>query len=286
MTPARIILLGAKGGPSLRRGGAMPSASLLQMDGHSVIVDCGLGVTKALVQAGFDLKTLSTICITHLHSDQILELGPLIHTAWCTGLRGPVTIYGPTGIADVWAGFLASMAVDIAIRVEDEGRTPLPDLVRVVTYAEGLVQADAPRITALAVPHPPLPDCFALRFDGSHSVTFSGDCTYHPPLAGFAAGCTVLVHEALLPMGVDLLVQKAGLGDQLRDHLRAAHTQAADAGRIAAAAGVGLLVLNHLVPSDDDRVTEADWRAAVGQTWNGPLTVGRDGLEISLPCAL
>ena len=283
MTTSRIVLLGTKGGPSLRRGGAMPCSSLLQLDGHSIIVDCGLGVTKALVQTGFDLKTLSTICITHLHSDHILELGPLIHTAWCTGLSHPVTVYGPNGIAGVWQGFLASMAVDIAIRVADEGRIPLPQLVRVVTYGAGVVQPDGPRITALPVPHPPLPDCFALRFDGTHSVTFSGDCTYHPPLAAFAAGSAVLVHEALLPIGVDLLVQKIGLGDKLRAHLLAAHTPAADAGRIATAAGVGHLVLNHLVPSDDDRVTEADWRAAVGQTWNGPLTVGRDGLEISLP---
>ena len=92
MTTSRIVLLGTKGGPSLRRGGAMPCSSLLQLDGHSVIVDCGLGVTKALVQTGFDLKTLSAICITHLHSDHILELGPLIHTAWCTGLSQPVTV--------------------------------------------------------------------------------------------------------------------------------------------------------------------------------------------------
>ena len=93
----RLVLLGTKGGPALRRGGAMPCSSLLQLDGESVVIDCGLGVTKALVEAGFDLKALSTICITHLHSDHILELGPLIHTAWCTGMRGPVTVYGPKG---------------------------------------------------------------------------------------------------------------------------------------------------------------------------------------------
>jgi ribonuclease BN (tRNA processing enzyme) len=278
----RIVLLGTKGGPALRRGGAMPCASLLQLDGENIVVDCGLGVTKALVEAGVDLRALTTICITHLHSDHILELGPLIHTAWCTGLRGPVTIYGPKGIEGVWQGFLASMSVDLAIRVEDEGRTPLPDLVRVVTFGAGVVRDDGVRIAALEVPHPPLPDCFALRFDGTRRVTFSGDCTYHPPLAGFAAGCDVLVHEALLPMGVDLLVQKAGLGDKLRDHLLAAHTKAEDVGRIAQAAGVGHLVLTHLVPSDDDRVTEAHWREALGQTWNGALTLGHDGLEIAL----
>mgnify|MGYP001057669449 CR=1 FL=1 len=121
----RLVLLGTKGGPAIRAKGAMPTSTLLELDGRRVVVDCGLGVTKGLVEAGMDLKTLDLIFITHLHSDHILELGPLIHTAWTTGLNTPVTVYGPEGIEAYWQGFLQSLAYDIAIRVEDEGRTPL-----------------------------------------------------------------------------------------------------------------------------------------------------------------
>jgi ribonuclease BN (tRNA processing enzyme) len=278
----RVVLLGTKGGPAIRAGGAMPTSSLLEMDGRRVVVDCGLGVTKGLVEAGMDLKTLDLIFITHLHSDHVLELGPLIHTAWTTGLKTPVTVYGPPGIEAYWAGFMASVSYDCTIRVYDEGRTPLDELVTVQAYGEGEVMDGPLRVRALTVPHPPIKDAFALRFDGSKSVTFSGDTAYFPPLAGFAQGSDLLVHEALLPAGVETIIAKTGLGDKLRNHLYASHTKAEDVGRIAGAAGVGRLVLNHLVPADDPTIGAQDWLSQVAHVWNGKADVGTDGMEILL----
>ncbi|NUB44881.1 MBL fold metallo-hydrolase [Fertoebacter nigrum] len=260
----------------------MPTATLIELDGQRVLVDCGIGCSRALVDAGMDLKDLTTVFITHLHSDHLLELGPLIHTAWCTGLRQPVTIFGPEGIADYWAGFMASMAYDCAIRVMDEGRVPLGDLVRVVVVQEGAIDGAPLAARACRVPHPPLEHCYAFRFDGSRSVTVSGDTAYHPPLAEFAAGSDVLLHEAMLVDGIDLIVQKSDLGPALRAHLLAAHTPVEDAARIARAAGVGQLVLHHLVPVDDARFAPADWLARAAAEWNGPVTLGHDGLEIAL----
>lgn len=283
MPPGRIVLLGVKGGPAIRAKGAMPTSSLLELAGRRIVVDCGLGVTKALVEAGMDLRTLDLVCITHLHSDHILELGPLIHTAWTTGLSTPVTIWGPPGIEDYWQGFMASMAYDSAIRVADEGRTPLDDLVTLRIYGEGLLaDEDGLRITALRVPHPPLEHCFALRFDGPKTVTFSGDTAFHPPLADFAAGSDVLVHEAMLPRAVEAIVAKTGLGDRLRNHLHMSHTTVAEAARIARMAVVGRLVLNHLVGVDDPAFTAADWLAEATREWNGEVILGRDGMEIPL----
>jgi ribonuclease BN (tRNA processing enzyme) len=278
----RVVLLGTKGGPAIRAGGAMPTSSLLELDGRRVVVDCGLGVTKGLVQAGVDLKTLDLIFITHLHSDHLLELGPLIHTAWTTGLNTAVKVYGPPGIEGYWAGFMASLSYDNAIRVYDEGRIPLDDLVTVIAYDEGRVMDGEVQVQALRVPHPPIKDAFALRFDGSKSVTFSGDTAYFPPLAVFATGSDILVHEALLPAGVETIIARTGLGDKLRNHLYASHTKAEDVGRIAAAAGVGRLVLNHLVPADDPTIGPQDWLAQIAMVWDGRADVGVDGQEIML----
>ena len=58
MEPDRLILLGTKGGPAVRPGGPMPTASLLWLHGQPIIVDCGLGVTRAAVNAGLDLRQL------------------------------------------------------------------------------------------------------------------------------------------------------------------------------------------------------------------------------------
>lgn len=280
----RLVLLGTKGGPAVRQGGAMPTASFLDLGGRKAVIDCGIGVTRALAEAGESLKDLDLVFITHLHSDHLLELGPLIHTAWTTGMAGPVTLFGPPGIEAYWQGFLASMAFDNAIRVEDEGRTPLEQLVRLQVYGEGeVMDAGGYRVSALRVDHPPVTDCFALRFEAAGRViVFSADTTYFAPLGDFARGADVLVHEAMLPEGVENLVRRTGLGDRLRAHLHASHTTAADAGRIARAAGAGHLVLHHLVPADDPAFGPGDWTREVAREWNGAVTVGRDGLDIAL----
>lgn len=278
----RIVTLGVKGGPSLRAGGAMPSSSLLELDGHRIVIDAGLGVTRGLVQAGVALNSLSTIFITHLHSDHVLELGGLIHTAWVSGLKTPVQIFGPAGIEGYWQGFLQAMSYDIHLRVVDDGRVPLTDLVQIIPVQEGEVAFAGLRVRALAVNHPPVNFAYAYRFEGSKTVTFSGDTVYHPPLANFARGSDVLVHEALLPEGIDAILLKTGGGEKLRHHLTAAHTMIDDVGRIAAAAGVGKLVLNHLVPVDDPAFTDTNWISRAAVAYSGPVIVGKDGMEIRL----
>jgi ribonuclease BN (tRNA processing enzyme) len=278
----RLVLLGTKGGPAIRPGGPWPTSSLLELGGRTIVVDCALGVTRGLTDAGISLKQPDLIFITHLHSDHILELGPLIHTAWTAGLAMPVKVFGPVGTADYWRGFLQSMAFDIDIRIVDEGRPDIRDLVKVVEFGEGSVLADDRlSVTALRVDHPPVTECFALRFEhGGKSVVFSADTAYFPPLADFARGADILVHEAMLEEGVERLVARTGNGARLREHLMASHTLAADAGLIAKAANVGRLVLNHLIPADDPEFGEVDWVAAVRKTWAGGLTIGRDGLVV------
>lgn len=280
----RLVLLGTKGGPAVRKGGAMPTSSLLEIGGRKIVIDCGLGVTRGLVEAGGNLKELDLIFITHLHSDHILELGPLIHTAWTSGLSSPVTIYGPEGTQDYWQNFLASMVFDNTIRVEDEGRPPLDKIVTVHSYSEGdVLEAVGLKVTALRVDHPPVTDCFALKFEAPEKcIVFSADTTYFPPLADFAANADVLVHESLLPEAVERLVKVSNLGDALRNHIHASHTKASDVGRIARAAGVQHLVLNHLVPADDPAYGEEDWTREVAREWNGKVTVGYDGYELIL----
>jgi len=280
---ATLTILGSKGGPAIRPGGPMPTASLLDIAGRRIVVDCGLGVTRSLVATGMNLKTLDTIFITHLHSDHVLELGALIHTAWTTGITTPIHVYGPPGIAAYWQGFLAAMTFDCGIRVIDEGRIPITELVHIHTYGEGVVlHTETLHVDALRVAHPPVHDCFALRFRADVQVTFSADTCYFPPLIDFARHSDVLVHEAMLPAGLDALVAKTGGGDKLRQHLLASHTTAAQVASLATAAAVKHLVLHHLIPADDPQFTSVDWQAAVRPSWDGSLSIAHDGLVIPI----
>ncbi|MER8481488.1 MBL fold metallo-hydrolase [Mesorhizobium sp. M1322] len=283
-TRDRLVLLGSKGGPALRPGGPWPSSSLLEIGGRTVVVDCGLGVTRGLADAGFSLKELDLIFITHLHSDHVLELGPLIHTAWTAGLATPVTVFGPPGTGHYWQRFCQAMEFDIEVRIADEGRPDIEDMVSIIEFGEGGVMKERGlKVAALRVDHPPVTDCFALRFEhAGQRVVFSADTAFFPPLADFAKGADILVHEAMLEEGIERLVAKTGNGARLREHLLASHSFAGQAGRIATDAGVRRLVLNHLIPADDPEIGEADWIAAVRKTWAGDLTIAHDGLVVGL----
>jgi ribonuclease BN (tRNA processing enzyme) len=285
----RVILLGSKGGPAIRTGGPQPTSHVLAIRDRLYVVDSGLGVTRGFVEAGFHLNQLATVVITHHHSDHNLEFGNLIHTAWTAGLATPVAVWGPAGMVRMTAAFLELNRFDIETRIDDEGRPDLGQLIEAHDYTQGLVFDDGVvRVTALRNHHPPVTDSFALRFDFAgadgrpRAVVFSGDTTHLPALADFARGADVLLHEAMYGPGVDALVARVKNGSRLKQHLIASHTMVEDAGRIAAAAGVKRLVLNHLIPADDPNVRSEHWMAAARTTWAGPLDIGRDGLVVEV----
>ena len=280
-----VALLGTKGGPMIRPGSTMPTASLLSLGGQRVVVDCGLGVARGITDQGMSLKDLSLILITHLHSDHYLELGPLLHTAWCAGLRTPVQVWGPQGLDLYWQGFLASMAFDIATRIEDEGRPDLRALVSIhLTTLDAPMTFGALAVTAIRTIHPPLTDSFAYRFEAAgKTVVFSGDTARLPALESFAANADLLIHEAMLAPALPALMARIGNGDdRLMHHWLRAHTTAEDAAKTAAAAGVRALALHHLIPSDDPAFAETDWLDNTRPHFAGAIHIGRDGLKIPL----
>lgn len=279
-----VTLLGVKGGPALRKGSPIPTSSRLTIGGKTLLIDCGIGATRALVDAGTSLLELDGIFITHLHSDHLLDLGPLLYTAWTCGLQRKIKLFGPPGIEDYWQGFLQSMSFDHDIRTQDEKRTSVSEFVEISTFGPGQVTDwDGITVTALRVDHPPVLDCFALKFETPEAVVvFSADTCYFPPLADFAKGADILVHEAMLGAGIDALVKKTPGAPGLKAHLIASHTIVEDVAKIARDAEVGHLVLHHLVPADDPNFTDKDWIAAMDGIWDGPVTVGHDGLTVPL----
>lgn len=281
-----VALLGTKGGPAIRPGSSMPTSNLLVLDDKHIVVDCGLGVTKGLVDQGMQLKDLSLIFITHMHSDHYLELGPLIHTAWTAGWKSPVTIYGPATLDEYWDAFLLSMKADIDLRIEDEGRPDLRNLVTIHTIDEGtFYNSDGLSVSAIRTEHPPLVDCFALSFKTQKThIVFSGDTAPIEAMEDFARGADLLIHEAMLESALPPLLARIGNStDKLMKHWLRSHTFAHDAAKTAANAQVKALALSHLIPSDDPNYGPKDWQDAVKEFWNGPLFIGQDGLKIPLP---
>jgi ribonuclease BN (tRNA processing enzyme) len=279
---AKVILLGTRGGPRVNEGPAGP-ANLVVAGGRSYVVDCGYGVTRQLVKAGMQVHDVRTILITHNHSDHMLELGPLIYSAWAGGLREPIDVWGPPPLAAALSAFMDYMAFDIDTRIADEGRQDLRKLVRVHEFeAHGPVfEAPGLKVSAVRVRHPPITNAHAYRFDTpGRSIVLSGDTTYSPELIAFAKGADVLVHEVMHLGGIERLLARLPNATTLRSHLLASHTTTEQLGEVAAAARVKKLVLSHYVPADDPSITDAMWTEGVAKHYSGEIVLGRDLMTV------
>jgi ribonuclease BN (tRNA processing enzyme) len=118
-------------------------------------------------------------------------------------------------------------------------------------------------VTATLVNHAPVFPALAYRFDTpTGSVVFSGDTGPCDNLVRLADGADVLVHEVF---DVEHWAVRMPSSEPNRDALIAqlerAHTSVADVGAIAERAGVGTLVLSHLVPCEG-RTTD-EWESLV-----------------------
>jgi ribonuclease BN (tRNA processing enzyme) len=278
----RLILLGTGGGPRPRKASS-GSAQVIVRNDSAYVIDCGDGVARQLVLADVPLPTLRHIFLTHNHSDHLADYGNLIWLAWTAGLRTRVDTWGPPPLARTTDLFLEMNAEDIALRTSDEGRVPLPPLIHPHEIRDaGLVTRDED-ITVRATPviHPPLPLAFAYRFDApDRSIVISGDTAKSDQLVKLAEGADVLVHSAFYAPAIERLIARVPNAATLRRSIMNGQTSAEDAGRVAQAAGVKILVLSHLIPPDDPDVTERMWIDAVRPHFKGAIVVGKDLLEV------
>ena len=286
VTGTQLILLGTKGGPTPSEFRAAP-ANVLVVDGHPYVIDCGNGVAIQLTKAGVRLPTIDHIFLTHQHSDHNADLGNLIFLAWATGLKTPVHLYGPPPIAQMMDDFVHMNVIDITVRMKEEGRPPLRTLIEIKEFEqEGLVmEDDRVRVTSALVDHYTLKPAFAYRFDtkarsGARSVVFSGDTAPSANLIKLAEGADVLVHEVMYLPALERMMAKIDNAPTLLDHLLKSHTTTEQVGKVAAAAGVKMLVLSHFVPGGDPAITDEIWMADVRKNFSGKIVVGRDLMVI------
>jgi phosphoribosyl 1,2-cyclic phosphodiesterase len=178
-----LILLGTKGGPTPSDLRAAPS-NVLVVDGQPYVVDCGNGVALQLTKAGIKLPGLRDIFLTHHHSDHNADLGNLVFLAWATGLHTPVNLYGPPRITRMIDDFVDMNAIDLEVRMREEGRPAFRPLINIHEFdGPRLVMEDERvKVTSMLVDHYTIKPAFAYRFETrDRTVVFSGDTTYYPP---------------------------------------------------------------------------------------------------------
>jgi ribonuclease BN (tRNA processing enzyme) len=282
---ARVVLLGTAGGPSPKVSRAAP-ASMVVAGGSLYVVDCGNGVARQIVRAGFQLKDLKSIFITHHHSDHNLDYGNLFYLAWSAALKNSVNSYGPPPLAKMTERFFELNEFDVDLRIHDEGRPdPRPLLVpHEITSAGPVMEDRNVKVTCALVDHPPIKTAFAYRFDTpGRSIVFSGDTRKTDSLIQLAKGADVLVCEGQYLPGIRGLAERLAADPSRREAIYRSISGNAlsvqQAGEVATEAGVKTLVITHLVPGDDT-IPEHVWLEAARQTFSGEVLIGRDLLVL------
>ena len=241
--------------PDPRRAG--PS-QLVRVGDDRILVDCGSGTVRRLVQAGESPRDVHTVLITHMHSDHSIDLGHFLITRWILFNERPLSLIGPPGLREYVDNLLRLLDWDIKIRGFD---TRLSDEARRLDVREVApgeqIEREHWRATPIQVDHYPVEHAYAWRIDSDDAaLAISGDTAPYEPLAEAAAGVDVLVHEAWL-VTEDEQARRYMLPHEAESFITKRnryHCSTRDVGRIARLADPRLLVLSHLGPWNTDLV--------------------------------
>ncbi len=294
-----LLVCGA-GGPMFDAARSGPCLAV-QAGAYLFVVDAGTGGARNLMRFGVAAGRIEAVLLTHAHSDHIDGLGELGTQRWVGGNHAtPLPVHGPPVVEDVVAGFNLAYGADFGYRAEHHGETVAPiaggglqavpfDLpddgeTRLVLETEGQSPV---RISAFRVSHDPVDQAVGYRFDyGGLSLVISGDTAYSDNLIAHAEGADLLVHEALsseLTGHMEHALKAAGNDSaaKIMADVPDYHATPVEAAQSAAEAGVGHLVLYHIVPPLPVAAFERIFLDGVHEAFDGEVTLSVDGTIVS-----
>lgn len=291
----KIVVLGSQGGQNLTQitGTAVRCGTsvLIEVDGFVTVLDCGCGSAHQIAAAGYDLNRVSKVLITHCHADHIIDLGSIAALSWSSGRNGGepdrrLKIYGPTGVDAYMRNFRKSIATSIADQEGPLGQVPTfdkyarwhefkPPRKAKEVYSDGHID-----IRAIRVNHGSVPAVGYRIRTPVVDMVFSGDRgAVGDTFTDFAKGADVLFHEIIDEDLVVRTLTAQGAAPTFIEHLVNDHCNPEAVGRVATEAGVGTLVLYHLIPGNPG-LTDDYWRGLIAPHYSGNVIVAKDLLVV------
>lgn len=264
------------------------------------VVDAGSGSSRILSRVGVRQGLLEGVFLTHLHSDHIDGLGELEVQRWAnSGSATPLPIHGPEGVQKVVDGINEAYGPSRASRTLHHGEDIVPlsgsgGVAHPFPQPEDgelieLQNRGGLRISAFRVNHFPVDPAVGYRFDyKGRSVVISGDTVKSTNLQHHAEGVDLLVHEAL---DAKIIAEMAAVAQRSNYTRRAKilndiltyHATPVEVAEVARDAGVGHLLYYHIVPPLILGPMEQIFLEGVDETYDGPVTVSRDGTLVIMP---
>jgi ribonuclease BN (tRNA processing enzyme) len=248
MSAMRLTVIGCSG--SFPGPDSPSSCYLLEAEGFRLVIDMGNG-SLGVLQRYAELFGIDAICVSHLHTDHCIDAG----SYWIArqfapdGPKPPIPVYGPSGTA---------------ARIKPELGPDAPEQYAAFDFrdlAVGKIEIGPFRVTTDHMNHPV--ETFGFRVEhAGWRLAYSADTGESDALVGLAEGADLLLCEASYVDGPD--------------NAPNVHLTARQAGEHATRAGVGRLVLTHLVPWNDRERT----RSEAEQAYRGPLSLATSGLVL------
>jgi len=113
--PITLTILGTSA--ALPAYGRKLSAHLLEINGHSLLFDCGEGTQFQLRKYKKNLNKISTVLISHLHGDHLFGLPGLLSSMQMMDRKNAIDVFGPKGIKEAVLAMLFASRSEYSFQI-------------------------------------------------------------------------------------------------------------------------------------------------------------------------
>jgi len=246
---------------------------VLQANERTIMLDCGGGSVREAVRAGITQRSIEAVCLSHLHQDHCIDLAVLLADR-AFGRLPPPAVYGPMGVED--------FACSAVLHVNSSAVEPKSSQPEFGEVADG-EQRDVFGFAVRWVVTPHAPDLIAMatRYEADgRSVVYSGDTRAAPEvMVPLARDADVLIHECFSNERMQRVIATVTPEVAVRlGHFRDVHSEVRDVAAIARDAGVGRLVLTHLLSGEEPD----ELRDIAASLFKGEIVVAHDGMSFEV----